>query len=741
MKLKPLFITTALSVLVAFPTMAQKDTVKVVKASDDSRNVMLNAANNVGPREINIGLPATVGGTNIFENGMPITYHFWPEMPTTIWRQDASFVGQGLMNIPETALESGTLGYSVSSQDNRGTDKLKIKGNLSGNHYGLMRGTVAVSGPIANGWKYSAGAYLSFDPGTFEAPGQTKYYADNAKLLKFALTKDYNNSLGKGMITFFYRYAHVKSLQTSYYAPFIYSDGGKVAEYNGFKIGTDNYLIGTRQFAMKDAFTGETKYMNPNDDYRANSHSFDVVWDNKFKNGFNFNFSTRFRRTEVGIASPVLLGVAKADGKYQYLNGQAYTGEYVQNVLTMNTGRTPIYTWVTQAKIGKKSGCHNWSLSLQDMFYHVNKYYTESTSYSHSVEPNPQIIMPIGATGYIDGFHAFNSVMEYHRGNMNKLALIVKDTWNATDRLELKGGVRLEWQGLHGRYMPTAERKGGLTGNEEKISNDWFNKTFTLGAVYKLTKVFGLQFDALYTETGGILGNYNTGVDPMLKKSQIPMLSGGIYLNSKYISVVSLLSYISKSKYRANSNFTNPATNEMARTLVQYDVKTLGWTTDVIYKPVKWFNLHFLMTLQNPKYGNYSGTLNFAKGGTRNFDFNGSVVTGISKFLLEIDPTFMYQNWNLQLHARYFGKQYANLSNTLSFEPHWETFARLGYKFNKNINAYVNVVNLLNQRGAKGSISGTDLMTAEEASSKYGTVMAGTYIRPFTVEFGIGFNF
>ena len=50
-------------------------------------------------------------------------------------------------------------------------------------------------------------------------------------------------------------------------------------------------------------------------------------------------------------------------------------------------------------------------------------------------------------------------------------------------------------------------------------------------------------------------------------------------------------------------------------------------------------------------------------------------------------------------------------------------------------------INLLNQRGASGSISGTDLMTAEEAASKEGTVTSGSYIRPFTVEFGLKYNF
>src|SRR3712207_8194191 len=120
-------------------------------------------------------------------------------------------------------------------------------------------------------------------------------------------------------------------------------------------------------------------------------------------------------------------------------------------------------------------------------------------------------------------------------------------------------------------------------------------------------------------------------------------------------------SYTKKKNNSPTPNSTNPATNATARAAVKYDVKTIGWTTDVIFKPAKWFNMHFLVTLQDPKYGNYNGTLNFTDGTTRDFDFNSSNVTGISKFLMEIDPTFIYQNWNLQLHARYFGKQYAKI--------------------------------------------------------------------------------
>ena len=494
---------------------------------------------------------------------------------------------------------------------------------------------------------------------------------------------------------------------------------------------------------MKDVFTGEYKQVDLIDAYHSESHAIDLLWNNTFRNGMKLDFSTRLRRSNVGISSPAMSAVSVNEGKYQYLDGTAYKGEYVQTGFFMNTRRSPIYTWITQAKLSQHSKQHSWSIGLQNMFYHIDRYATEVSNFHQSVEEDPRLIVPIeGHQGYVNGFYGFNNFMEYHKGNMNKVALILRDKWNISRKFEVNAGIRLEYQMLRGKFMPLENRKDGtLLGATEPIKDDFLNKTAAISAIWKVTSKFGLSGDAMYTESGGILGNYNTGKNPHLSQSKTPMFSGGIYFNHPVISLVSKVSYISKSNYSANSNFTNPETNATARASVKYDVKTIGWTTDFIFKPVDWFRMHFLVTLQDPKYGNYNGKLNFTDGTTRDFDFNSSNVTGISKFLMEIDPTFTYKNCELQLHARYFGKQYANLSNTLSFEPHWETFARLGYKFGKHINAYVNVVNLLNQNFAKSSISGTDLMNTEEASSKYGTVMSGNYIRPFTVEFGINFNF
>lgn len=61
------------------------------------------------------------------------------------------------------------------------------------------------------------------------------------------------------------------------------------------------------------------------------------------------------------------------------------------------------------------------------------------------------------------------------------------------------------------------------------------------------------------------------------------------------------------------------------------------------------------------------------------------------------------------------------------------------YNMNKNVGFSVNVVNILNQKGCSGSIGSADLI--EDVSAYKNYVMAGSYIRPFTVEFAAHINF
>ena len=65
---------------------AKSDTAKVAQKAGGTANVMLNASADNGPRAVNIGLPASVGGTVVLENGLPVVYDFMGQMPTAVWR-------------------------------------------------------------------------------------------------------------------------------------------------------------------------------------------------------------------------------------------------------------------------------------------------------------------------------------------------------------------------------------------------------------------------------------------------------------------------------------------------------------------------------------------------------------------------------------------------------------------------------------------------------------------------------
>lgn len=83
------FCGLSILTLAAQDKIVAKALTDTTKVKEGDRNVMLNAANNTGPREVNVGLPSTIGGTTILENGLPVVYFFWPEIPIKAWRRDA----------------------------------------------------------------------------------------------------------------------------------------------------------------------------------------------------------------------------------------------------------------------------------------------------------------------------------------------------------------------------------------------------------------------------------------------------------------------------------------------------------------------------------------------------------------------------------------------------------------------------------------------------------------------------
>jgi hypothetical protein len=223
---------------------AQKTDTKKVKADsidtapskkeEKGRNVMLNAVDNSGPREINIGLPGLATGMPIRENGVPVSFA-WPEMPRNQWRPGVGSEKVSLLSLAENTITTGTFGYSLSTQSRIGSPKLDVRGAFSGSSFGWYRRDVSVSAPIANNWSFIVAAYNDADPGSTKL-AFTKYAATTS-LYRIGLTKRFDN----GKISFLYKYSNAISISDN--AISIYNKGGEVDEIHGLRMGRDSYVL------------------------------------------------------------------------------------------------------------------------------------------------------------------------------------------------------------------------------------------------------------------------------------------------------------------------------------------------------------------------------------------------------------------------------------------------------------------------------------------------------------------
>ncbi|MFV0592008.1 MAG: hypothetical protein ACK5M7_11540 [Draconibacterium sp.] len=739
-----LFASTNLSAQVTKENQAKADSVQAATSSkkeEKGRNVMLNAADNSGPREINMGLPGLNTGMPISENGLPVT-HAWPEMPRDQWKAGVGSAKRSLLSLAETTITTGTFGYYVDAQSRIGSPKLDIRGSLSGGSLGWYRRDVSVSAPIANNWSFMVAAYNDADPGSTDL-AFTKY-ASRASLYRVGLTKRFKDN--KGKISFLYKYSNASAIPDR--AVSIYNEGGEVDEIPGLRMGRDSYVLNSGRIRLLDNKTGEYYFFNMASEQADNvAHSFFVVGDYKLKNNWNLDYTLNYKYAEVtpfSLNYQAVRSVTAANG-FTYMDGTPYEGD-VQVVLASHNNITPIYSLQGRIELGKAFKKHSVRMGLKNIYHKRDQYVFNRASFYQEVAAQPsQLLNPVGASnsfGKTDayGMYGYNRNTVYNDGIENILLAYFMDDYQVTPKLKATYGFNARYQKIKGNYSPTA-RFVGFTLDQAEFENfdhNFFNYSANLNLSYNLTKHFGANGQFLYTTENGRLQDYTLTADPQLDtKVKTPYLSLGVFLNHPKLSIVSAFTYVTKNNFKGNLNLVNPNNpSETNSQQVLYDIKTTAWVNDIVAKPTENFELHYRLTIQNPVYDSYS----FSAFGN-DYSYDGNTVLQISKTLMEIDPsyTFLKKKMTLWASFRYFSDQTANLTNVLFFKGWWETFAGVRYKMNKNIGMELQAVNLLNQRGVKNTISGAELAT--DATPYYGNYIVSQYIRPFTLEATVRFNF
>ena len=744
MNLTRVLATTLLSITAFMGAMAQDALTDSTKntSGDSNRNVLMNASSATQPRQISLGLPIS-GYAYIFEDGLPVSYYNYQVYPYKSWHNGVSHESVLTMGPQDMVLKYGVITYSVDSWSKLAGDQLEGKLNYSVNHHGRHTIDANISTPLGKGWGISVGTYHNFDPGSNHLD-MTKLQ-ESAHFYKAALSKSWNEGRGKaGLI---YQYSQFREVNENY-GPFIFVGDGSVKEYDGFRLGIDQYRPANRTIKYLDVETGKMVEQDINDANTSKIHHVNFVMDYLWDNDLKLSIHSKFKHGQSLRSSTTLMGVSDAvsGSGYTYKDGNNYLGKVQTRRMLHFDGLE--HSWMTNAALTGKSKDqrHNWRAEV-DYWLNHGGVSTSMYLFAHEAKKDPKLLLLNGNEGF-----SYNSYAEYYDGHEHKIFGLVSDEWNVNRRLWLYGGVRLEYLNVRGlaandmntgnaRHIGFSLADGGVVKNH--FSDNHFNYAFIGSVRYALLRGFGLQAEYSSAVTHSQLFHYGTYHYPTQKGMTTNYFRGGIFWKNQWIDLTSQITHISMSNSQERPNLSHVLTKDvgdlkagMSESFTQnyfYDIATLGWLTDAVITPVKGLSVHLMFTIRDPRYKNYKITPTFSDGVTETYDFTDKTITALSKTELEIEPSYRFSKWRVWLSARYFSKQYINKTNSLYFNGRWETFGGVDFQLNKHIDFAASVVNILNQKGASGTIPAADLITDPSLYKNY--VMAGTFIRPFTFEF------
>lgn len=744
MNRRKLLLPSLLAVASIFPTLsANADTLNksvialedTTKTASNDHGVMLNAKDATEPRQVEIGLPMSYTAVSV--DGLPAVYYYWPNTTSNHWRGEQLLARQGLQNIATTAIKFGEIGYGVDSYMERGGEKFKGKLKYQTNTFGAQNFDLNLSGKLAKKTYFTLSTYQNFDPGSMNL--KFTNYIDRAQFYTAGLTHLFNDD--RGRFSVFYKYNETHPLTAlANYAPFTYDGDGKVSELKNFRMGRDSYLPVDGMMQYRDVKTGELVTDNLYDIIKTRTHEATALLDYDLGNNLSLAVKGKFSHSKGHSGDQLTMGFYEdADATYAD-NGDAFHGTIQRRLSQINA--FCVKDAMLVAELQKKTASHDWAFGINELYSNID-YARSTTQYYHEVAPNPRKLIYNGVE-----YANLNGSTEYDKGFENKLAAYVNDTWRISRNFRMGYGARVELFNLGVDYI--GDKRFGdfhiganytdAEGTKKTVgvshhTNTGLNYAVSVSPTYNITYNFGLTGEINFLRQYRHLEAYSGTSLPYYNNRPFILGRAGIFFNSSFVNLVSAFTYARRTNDYSRLTVMSENPNEDPVMVgASSGIETMGWTTDAMFTPFKGFTFHAMVTLQSPKYTGYK-----FEAFNKTYDFSGKTVTKQSKLIVELDPNYTYDRFNIWASFRYYGKQYANVGNSVYFNGRWETFAGASYKASKMLTFNVNVVNFLNQRGAQGTIPGSELIT--DGSQYAGTIMAGNYIRPFTVEFGAKLNF
>lgn len=742
--MRKLFVFTLL-VFAAMPMAADndKDTLAVVEKKSE-RNMMLNAESATVPREINIGLPEGGSGAIVYVDGAKHA-HGLPRSQFH-WSGGNAYQPQGTIGLMEAVITSGEIGVLVDSKTRMGTDEFTGAFTVGTSTNGLIRFDGAVSGAVkgAKGWYYSLGAYVNNDPTNVNAPGRP--FIDQKQIYHAAVSRRWENTTLNAL----YRFSYCRdNLDNGYgFAPFVYKGDGTVAAYDGFRIGRDCYMPEDDAVSYMDIRDGRTRYGSLSNMDERFLHDVSLMLDHDHRSGWKLGANLHVmymqpsRYVKMGLA-----GIDRVTSENGFFNadGTPFSG-YMQNRLITVEDQSELGVNLILSADRRFNSRHKLRLGME-LVYADQLNYASTFYMAHTVGADPLRVYKgekatwgMNTSGlFFDAYRLYAPIYAIH-------------DWNPAPRLLVRTGARV--RPLYQNVITAARLEGDVLNSRvdgfniadrslcdpHTLSIPAVDYAFTEHINYRIAGRLFFMAEGFYSMTTKSASYYKNATIPSTSPIGNALGRGGFTYDNRWMDLTALVSYITSWNNAKVMTVTKQiaGVSETIPWTAQYGIGTLGFTLDGNMH-FGGFNLHFLGTWQDPRYKNYKNEFVFSDGTSEIIDYTGNHVTGISQLMLEFDPSYTWKNVRVWASARYCSRQYVSRTNLAYFAGHWETFAGLDLNLMKQLKLSVNLVNVLAQNGAKGSIDVADTITDASLLNDY--VMSGSYIRPFCIDFLLTYRF
>jgi catecholate siderophore receptor len=327
-------------------------------------------------------------------------------------------------------------------------------------------------------------------------------------------------------------------------------------------------------------------------------------------------------------------------------------------------------------------------------------------------------LVAVNSSGQVLGGATQNGVLRYGSefangfGEQTTLAVYAADEWKLFPSVRIDGGVRYEHVSTNGAQEGTATVNLGdpstladnavLTGNGVFTAYDrTFDKVGgTIGIDWQFARTAGVF--ARYTSAFRLpsVGSFITSATATPVTQGIKLWEAGIKYSAPLLSVYATAFLTDFDSYSIGNFQFDQATGGYTQQTVYTDTRSYGLEFESVLRPVRWFDLTVLATVQDPtfrnlRYNELSGTTLVPR------DYSGNQLLRVPKIGLRATPavTLLNGRARLQMDVEHYTKRYADAANTSVLPAYTQINASARFDLTDRISVWAYGDNLNNTLG------------------------------------------